>query len=383
MVAAADLAAYEAKKQIEGYSDYTVREKSLSGKLVPVRSRSEYVPVGLIAPYEKNKKALGYDVSSEPIRREAIVRAIKTLRPSATGPINLVQEEAGQKGFLFIVPIVKKEVAPGDFAVDQLAIGVFQIGNLIEHAITSLSNVGIDFDVTELGLAGELMTIHEHRSESKPGRKAILYKEKFSVTSTVELGGRHWTFMGWPTSDFVRGFLTNTPAHVLVCGALFTFAVFVYLMLLNDLNNRFLSSEEKFRLLSENIHGVFWIMGPHAQEIHYISPSFKRLFGFEPEEAYANPRVFMKAIHPEDRKRVVDAFNALSYGIDFHEEWRVVLPSGEIRWMLSHGFPVIRGIGDVEHIVGLASDITAQRNAEIERDKLRGEMIEQEEPGVA
>ena len=86
-------------------------------------------------------------------------------------------------------------------------------------------------------------------------------------------------------------------------------------------------SEENFRLLTENIHGGFWIMGPEARTIHYISPGFKPIFGFDPEEVYEKPQLFMKAVHPEDRKRVMTAFTGLSYGIDFHEEWRILLPS--------------------------------------------------------
>ena len=383
VVAAKNLLEFEAHKRAEGFTDYRVTEKRFSGELIPVRPRSEYVPVGIISPRMGNERALGFDIASESIRREAVVRAIKTLKPAATGPIDLVQEKEGQKGFLLIVPVPKKKVADGEFVVDKLAVGVFRVGNLVQFALKRLPDVGVDFDLSEKGLNGEPVVMYEHRTAMVGKKKSTLYKGRFQVSSSIEVGGRNWNVNAWPTPSLVKGFITQTPANVLICGALFTFVVFVYLLLLNDLNRRFQSSEELFRLLSENIHGVFWIMGPEAKEILYVSPSFKKLFGFSPEEAYENPRVFIKAIHPDDRKRVVESFNALSYGIDFHEEWRILLPSGKIRWLLSHGYPVIRDVGDVQHIVGLASDITAQRHAEIERDKLRVQIIDGDEDDFA
>ena len=375
IVALKDLQSYEAMKREKSYPYFQALEKTLNGQLVPVQERAEYVIVGHVEPYAENKKAIGFDIASDPMRREAVIRAIKTLEPAATGPLVLVQEEEGGKGFLLIVPVPKDQIAGGEFAVDELVVGVFRTKPLFEHVLTTIPRVDVDFKITDKDLAGNDVLLFEHSTESKVSSE----NKGLSIDSDIIIGGRAWRFSAWPTSSFVAEFSSLTPANVLVCGSLFTFVVFVYLLVLNDLNDKFHSSEEKFRLLSENIRGVFWIMGPHAKDIHYISPSFKKIFGFDPEEAYANPRVFIKAIHPDDRKKVVEAFNELSYGMDFHEEWRVLLPNGEVRWLLSHGYPVIRGIGDVEYVVGLASDITAQKRAEIERDKLRVQIVEDDE----
>lgn len=66
-------------------------------------------PIVLIEPYTpRRQSALGYDMFSNPVRREAMRRAWQTGRPAASGIVDLVREEqAGQKqtGFLIYVPV--------------------------------------------------------------------------------------------------------------------------------------------------------------------------------------------------------------------------------------------------------------------------------------
>ena len=60
------------------------------------------------------------------------------------------------------------------------------------------------------------------------------------------------------------------------------------------------ASEEKFRQLAENIHEVFWMMSPTADEILYISPAYEQVWGRTCESLYQNPMSWVEAIHPDD-----------------------------------------------------------------------------------
>ncbi|PKP96172.1 MAG: histidine kinase, partial [Alphaproteobacteria bacterium HGW-Alphaproteobacteria-13] len=75
-------------------------------------------PIVLVEPYTPRRDdALGYDMFSNPVRREAMRRAWQTGRPAATGILELVQEqkaEEKQTGFLIYVPVYARRSQQGD-----------------------------------------------------------------------------------------------------------------------------------------------------------------------------------------------------------------------------------------------------------------------------
>jgi two-component sensor histidine kinase/CHASE1-domain containing sensor protein len=69
------------------------------------------VPVTFLQPDTvRNRRALGYDMYSEPIRRTAMSEAEQAVRPTASGKIELIQEGgAGEAGFLIYMPVFRDE----------------------------------------------------------------------------------------------------------------------------------------------------------------------------------------------------------------------------------------------------------------------------------
>lgn len=58
-------------------------------------------------PQEKNQPALGFDIGSDPIRREAAEIAIVTGKPSLSRRVHLVQDKSGDLGFLYLSPVFR------------------------------------------------------------------------------------------------------------------------------------------------------------------------------------------------------------------------------------------------------------------------------------
>ena len=106
-VTAGDAAAFVESVRRQGLEDFRLR---------PEGAREEYQPVTYIEPRDqRNLAALGYDMLSEPVRREAMGRARNTAQPAATGRVTLVQEtdeRSKQAGFLIYVPIYHSGVVP-------------------------------------------------------------------------------------------------------------------------------------------------------------------------------------------------------------------------------------------------------------------------------
>jgi PAS domain S-box-containing protein len=123
--------------------------------------------------------------------------------------------------------------------------------------------------------------------------------------------------------------------------------------------------EERFRQLGDNISEVFYIMAANYRETLYINPAYERIWGRSCQSLYENPQSFLDAVALEDRHVLMDSITRNRAGEDAGEiEFRVIRPSGEVRWILSHAVPIRNSQGEVYRISGIALDITERKAAE-------------------
>src|SRR5882672_7753431 len=98
--------------------------------------------------------------------------------------------------------------------------------------------------------------------------------------------------------------------------------------------------EERLRQMAENIQEIFWMLDAATQSVIYVSPAYERICGRSCASLYEAPLSYVEVIHPEDRDRVLASLAALVGGSEFDEEFRIVRPDGEIRWVANQGFPI-------------------------------------------
>jgi CHASE1-domain containing sensor protein len=91
---------YEARLGAEVPGDPRVRP-------TPGPERHQLIPVTYLQPdTQRNRRALGFDMYSEPVRRAAMDEAQRTVRPTASGRVVLVQEgDEEAPGFLIYMPV--------------------------------------------------------------------------------------------------------------------------------------------------------------------------------------------------------------------------------------------------------------------------------------
>ena len=123
-------------------------------------------------------------------------------------------------------------------------------------------------------------------------------------------------------------------------------------------------SEERFKLIEENIDEVFWISDPDISEITYISPAYERVWGRTRKSLLENPKSFIEGIHPDDRERVLSDLELQKVGKPFDHEYRVIHADGSTRWIWDRGFPIRDDAGRLTHYAGVAQDITERRRLE-------------------
>jgi len=101
VVEAAELAAFEARLGMSR------RDEQHVTPTIEEQPRDLLTPILFLQPDTvRNRRALGYDMYSEPTRRAAMDLAAANDRPTASGPVVLVQEGGGDAvGFLIMMPV--------------------------------------------------------------------------------------------------------------------------------------------------------------------------------------------------------------------------------------------------------------------------------------
>lgn len=119
-----------------------------------------------------------------------------------------------------------------------------------------------------------------------------------------------------------------------------------------------------FRQIVESIGEVFWMMDPATGRAAYVSPAFEQIWGVSCESMYADPLVWNRSIHPDDRAQAVAAFGEMVSGNPIMNEYRIIRPDGTVRFIRDRGFPVRDAAGRVIRIAGVAEDVTRYKESQ-------------------
>ena len=125
-----------------------------------------------------------------------------------------------------------------------------------------------------------------------------------------------------------------------------------------------IESEERFRVMAENIREVFWLFDWKNQQIEYISPAYEHIWGRHIEDLYDNYKNWYASIYPDDFDHARESFARIAEsGGGEICEYRILRPDGTVRWIADRGFAVKDSKGDVVRIAGITEDITESRQA--------------------
>lgn len=126
----------------------------------------------------------------------------------------------------------------------------------------------------------------------------------------------------------------------------------------------------QFRELMTQLKQVFWIEDSTDRLIRYVSPAYETIWGRTCKSLIENAPRFAGSIHPDDRERMDNAIAGKRAADGYDEEFRILRPDGEVRWVRARSYPVRDEQGVVMRFAGIADDITEQKAAEKERSRL-------------
>ena len=98
----------------------------------------------------RNRRALGFDMYSEATRRAAMDRAVETLRPTATGRVELVQEGgSGESGFLIYMPVFGG--TGSERVLEGFVFSPFNAGQFVSSAAELVGREGVGLRLYDTG----------------------------------------------------------------------------------------------------------------------------------------------------------------------------------------------------------------------------------------
>jgi PAS domain S-box-containing protein len=123
-------------------------------------------------------------------------------------------------------------------------------------------------------------------------------------------------------------------------------------------------SEEKYRLIVENSTDIIFTLNGQG-EFAYLSPSVKKVLGYNQNDLLGIP--FRSRVHPDD-VHIIDKAEK-SHLLDstqttINDEYRFHNALGEWRWLVSTGAPMRENNESVFNFVGIARDVTEQKQIE-------------------
>lgn len=218
LIRAEQRAEYEAQMAAEGFP-VRISEYDASGALVEVKPRNAYVPVTFVEPLAANAKALGFDVASMPLRRQALDHARDSARTVMTAPITLVQDnEAPQPGVLLLHAVYAGEL-PVDLEqrrsqLQGYAVAVLRLADLIENALGAYPADSYRLQLEDVSEDAPQPLYGQPEVSVRPYAAELVWRESF------EVGGRTLALVISPTEAFLQRNHGLQPWAVLAGGLL-------------------------------------------------------------------------------------------------------------------------------------------------------------------
>ncbi|TNF95892.1 MAG: hypothetical protein EP297_11410 [Gammaproteobacteria bacterium] len=180
------------------FPPFQITEINPSGKLIKSSERPRYFPVLYVQPYKLNKERLGLDLGTSPIFSNLLVETELARSLQVSPGISLKDGNDTRKGIVVALPVLFKTKQPEDAPIETptgirgFAVGVFYIGDIIEHALERLRSGGIDLHFYHTGSNGKTDLLYTHFSRLR--KDQVLEDEAATTTYREQLpvGNQQW-----------------------------------------------------------------------------------------------------------------------------------------------------------------------------------------------
>ena len=229
----ADRQAHINQIRSEGFPEYTIK---------PEGERDLYTAIIYLEPFDwRNKRAFGYDMWSNDMRRAAMTRARDEGIAATSGIITLVQEtdDDVQRGFLTYLPVYKTKTIPKTVKERRAQFvgwvyAPFRAGDLMKGILGS-EDPDSEFEIFDGKVTMEDALLFDSNNQIHLSNSS--HAPHFNKTSHLTLQGRPWTiYFSTPDDHVVGG--ANQPRFVAMAGLCVDLLLFYVIYALYFINRR-------------------------------------------------------------------------------------------------------------------------------------------------
>ena len=124
-------------------------------------------------------------------------------------------------------------------------------------------------------------------------------------------------------------------------------------------------SEDRFQLASRATNDALWDWNI-TDNTSWLSDNYLNLIGCSQNDVENNYNIWLQAVHPEDRERILDRLNAaIEKGENYwSDEYRLRIASGKYAYIFDRGYIVYDEEGKPQRMIGAAIDISKRKKTE-------------------
>ena len=382
LIAADQLPGHIARIRGEGFPDYSVR---------PPGERALYSAIIYLEPFrERNLRAFGFDMFSEPVRRAAMEQARDSGEAALSGKVELVQETGSevQAGTLMYDPVYRNGAAVA--SVEQRRVALVGWTYSPYRMNDLMGGILADWETGE----GKTIDLHIYDGpQAAPA--ALLFDSRITRAQdaplptlqqrrTIDFNGHQWllTFERPPLASA----MDYAPAWAALAGGLAlsgllfglvlsvihtrTNAALIAVQLTQDIRQReqwLKDSEFRWKFAIEGYGDGLWDWNVASGTV-FFSRAWKSMLGYSEAEIGSALAEWETRLHPDDRtaalatlQNYLDGKSAL-----YASEHRVRCKDGSYKWVSDRGLVVNRGgNGQALRMIGTHRDITERREIDV------------------
>lgn len=379
----AELATHIRLIRAQGFPEYVVK---------PPGERAEYTAIIYLEPFnERNKRAFGFDMFSEPTRHAAMEQARDSGQTTISGKVKLVQETQTdvQAGFLMYLPVYRQGAPLATVAQRRVALAgyvysPFRMGNLMRGILGKMEG-DVELQIFDGAVASEAALMYG------TGHAHAKYEHLFSAQQKVDINGNPWLVQISSLPGFEVTLDRQKPLFILVFGLFMTAMLLLLawswlstrtraqdmaLLMTQGMRER----EERLRSIVDTAVDGIIVINQHGI-VESFNVSSERIFGYSAAEVIGRN---VSMLMPEPYHSVHDSY--LQRYTQTNEA-RIIGIGREVMGLRKDGsvFPLDLAVGEmkmregVRMFTGIVRDISdrvAAKNQLREQEKFANDMIE-------
>jgi PAS domain S-box-containing protein len=131
--------------------------------------------------------------------------------------------------------------------------------------------------------------------------------------------------------------------------------------------------EGRYQSLAQQLPGATYVHAVGDRDrLLYTSPQMGTMLGYRAQDWLSEPGLFFRLVHEDDRERVkAEIARASGNGAPLRSEYRMLARDGSMVWVRDEATTLRASDGEPRYVQGYLLDIGAEKEAAVERERLR------------